>query len=114
MAVGRLHAAVGLERSGRGVHERGSCPERVPDGRCGKVLTAPAPGPGLRRAPQKRYNLRLSVPPRRAPYRRRSTEQHLLVWGPLLFTPLRSGPKPFPEEKPECTLDSTFLWRELV
>ena len=35
MAVGRLHAAVGLERSGRGVHERGSCPERVPDGRCG-------------------------------------------------------------------------------
>ena len=31
MAVGRLHAAVGLERSGRGVHERGSCPERVPE-----------------------------------------------------------------------------------
>ena len=32
MAVGRLHAAVGLERSGRGVHERGTGPERVPDG----------------------------------------------------------------------------------
>ena len=31
MAVGRLHAAVGLERSGRGVHERGTCPERVPE-----------------------------------------------------------------------------------
>ena len=35
MAVGRLHAAVGLERSGRGVHERGTGPERVTDGRCG-------------------------------------------------------------------------------
>ena len=38
MAVGRLHAAVGLERSGRGVHERGSCPERVPDGSVLKML----------------------------------------------------------------------------
>ena len=39
MAVGRLHAAVGLERSGRGVHERGTCPERVPDGKRLKNVT---------------------------------------------------------------------------
>ena len=38
MAVGRLHAAVGLERSGRGVHERGTGPERVPDGSVLKML----------------------------------------------------------------------------
>ena len=44
MAVGRLHAAVGLERSGRGVHERGTGPERVTDG---TVDVAPPTRPPL-------------------------------------------------------------------
>ena len=33
MAVGRLHAAVGRERSCHGLQERGACPERVPGAR---------------------------------------------------------------------------------